>query len=117
MNPDACYFGTKYWCIKVTRTISGDGEIYIHADRVEISSGDLFAFSDYEIPAKTEYGTTGPDYEGKATREPPICTLALARGSWTAFFAASCMDGHAVCADHWSGEIWEEQARKKTGRK
>ena len=44
----------------------------------------------------TEYG---------ATPATPLTVLALAAGKWTAFYAASCLDGSAVAVQHWAGEV------------
>ena len=35
----------------------------------------------------------------------PLTVLALAAGKWTAFFAASCLDGSAGAVQHWAGEV------------
>ncbi len=35
-------YGSFYWCVKVQQDISPNGEIYLYADKVEITShGDL----------------------------------------------------------------------------
>ena len=44
----------------------------------------------------TEYG---------ATPATPLTVLALAAGKWTAYYAASCLDGSAVAVQHWAGEV------------
>ena len=35
----------------------------------------------------------------------PLTVLALAAGKWTAFYAASCLDGSAGAVQHWAGEV------------
>lgn len=39
-------YGRYYWCVKVPSNISEDGEIYLYADKVEITpNGDLILWS------------------------------------------------------------------------
>ena len=78
-------YGEFYWCVKTA--LSEDGEIYVFADEVRHlpTGGILFM-------ARRDDG-------GERTN------LALASGQWTAVFAASCLEGHAVALEHWKGEI------------
>ena len=80
----AARYGQYYWCIKVPRSLCGDGEIYVHADGVQV----------------TECGALELIYE-KAHRG----NLILAPGQRLAVFAASVIDGHAVAVEHWKGEV------------
>ena len=88
---NASNYGNLYWCVKTT--MSKDGEIYLHADSVRFTSTGDVVFSNAPNPAK---GDTEPT---------PM--LALASGHWTALYAASTLDGHAVAVEHWKGEVVE----------
>jgi hypothetical protein len=82
-------YGKSYWCVKVPINISPNGEIYLYADKVEITShGDLVFWS-----------------EENEKREKSFQNLSLASGFWIAFFAASVIDGAAVAVEHWEGEV------------
>jgi hypothetical protein len=80
----AARYGRYYWCIK--SGLSENGEIYVYADEVRYlpSGGVLFV---------------GHDVDHESTN------LALAVGQWSAVFAASVWDGHAIAVEHWKGEI------------
>lgn len=74
-------YGDYYWCVK--SNLSDNGEIYLHATRIEITqNGDILFF--------------GKD---------DIIMLSIAKNNWSAFFAASLLDGAAVAVEHWPGEI------------
>jgi len=88
---NASSYGNLYWCVKTT--MSEDGEIYLHADSVHFTSTGDVVFSKAPNTAK---GNTQPT---------PM--LALASGHWTALYAASVIDGHAVAVEHWKGEVVE----------
>jgi hypothetical protein len=88
---NASNYGNLYWCVKTT--MSKDGEIYLHADSVRFTPTGDVVFSNAPNPAK---GDTEPT---------PM--LALASGHWTALYAASTLDGHAVAVEHWKGEAVE----------
>ena len=77
--------GKHYWCVKVPRTISQDGEIYLVADEVEFRDGGVVFY--------------GCDEEKRTLN------LALADGAWKSVYAASYLDGHAVAVTHWKGEV------------
>ena len=80
-------YGELYWCVK--SSLSDSGEIYFHADRIGVNeNGDMIAWA--ERPGAFDFQV-----------------LAIASGQWSAFFAASVMDGHAIACDHWTGEISE----------
>jgi hypothetical protein len=82
-------YGDSYWCVKVPQGISPNGEIYLHADKVEITAnGDLVFWS-----------STGEN------RPEPFQNLSLARGSWFVFFLASVIDGSAAAVEQWEGEV------------
>lgn len=85
-------YGNYYWCVKVKKTVSTDGEIYVHADEVEVKDGSVIFLG---------YGWT----DGEKDRQRLQVNLALGPGSWTAIYAASCLDGSAVAVDHWAGEV------------
>jgi hypothetical protein len=77
-------YGQYYWCVK--SDLSEDGEIYVYADAVRYEAGGVL------FVARQDDG-------GERIN------LALAAGQWTAIFAASCLDGHAVAVEHWKGEV------------
>ncbi len=78
-------YGQFYWCIKTS--LSKSGEIYAHADdAIVLPDGTLSL-----IRMK----------EGN----PPSINLAVAAGNWTACYAASFIDGHAVAVEHWEDEV------------
>lgn len=79
-------YGRYYWCIKVTEEISPTGEIYVFADEATVQDSGCLCF--YR------------DKDGKMQ-----VNLVIAKGGWTTFFAASCIDGHAVAVEHWEGEV------------
>ena len=82
-----------YWCIKVPASVSKNREIYVFADEITVTpTGDLLAQGGY----RKEHGETPAK---------PCIVLALATGKWTAFYAASCLDGSAVAVQHWAGEV------------
>ena len=93
ITPGPGQYGAWYWCIKVPRSVSKNGEIYVFADEIKVTpTGDLLAQGGYrkefdETPAK------------------PLTVLALAAGKWTAFYASSCLDGSATAVQHWVGEV------------
>ncbi|MEU5343204.1 hypothetical protein AB0H18_20595 [Streptomyces sp. NPDC020766] len=82
-NPDSAKYGQFYWRIDLT---SGE-VVHAHADEVEIL-------------------TSGALVLRKAEEKAPLVLLAFAAGEWKNVQAASVMDGHPVCVDHWdqSGE-------------
>lgn len=88
-------YGRYYWCIKVTRDVSSDGEILLSADEI----------------------TVGPEACLIAMGSQGQPVLVIAPRKWTSFYAASCMDGHAVAVDHWASEIAEEWSTPSTKRK
>jgi hypothetical protein len=93
ISPGPEQYGTGYWCIKVPASVSKNHEIYVFADEIKVTpSGDLLALGGY----RKEHG---------ATPAHPLTVLALATGKWTAFYAASCIDGAAVAVQHWPGEV------------
>ncbi len=89
MSSNAGNYGQFYWCVKVDKSLSQNGEIYLYADKVEITpTGDLVF------------------YAYRPDRDPNFSyNLALAAGRWITFFAASVMDGAACAVEHWKGEV------------
>ncbi len=78
MNPEQ--YGDFYWCVKTP--LSENGEVYVHADRIEYFQGVLILVGHHDVPV-----------------------LSFAAGQWLACFAASVLDGAAVAVAHWKGEV------------
>jgi hypothetical protein len=75
---------TYYWCVK--SSLSKDGEIYFHADYIEVNSnGDMIGWREKE--------------------DAKFQTLVIASGQWTVFYAAKCFCGSPVFVEHWKGEV------------
>jgi DNA-directed RNA polymerase subunit RPC12/RpoP len=93
-------YGSKWWCIKVPRTVSDDGEIFAFADSVHVLNGTLALMQG-----------------GIEADSLPHVTFALAPGQWNAVYAASMFDESPVCVERWAGEIadprGEDTDRKK----
>jgi 5-methylcytosine-specific restriction endonuclease McrA len=92
-------YGGFYWCVKTTRDVSADGEIYVMADDVQV----------------TQVGALEFIRENKERR----VNLALAPGKWIAYFAASMIDGAAVAVEYWANEIinpYQEDVPIKNGQ-
>lgn len=87
-------YGNNYFCAKVKNTLSPKGEIYVMADRVEVTAGGDLVF----------WGSFHGRYSDERV-EPKTVNLAVAKGDWHAVFAASLMDGHAVAVEHWDREV------------
>jgi hypothetical protein len=111
---NADQYGRRYWCVK--SPLSQDGEIYLHADFVEVSNnGDLQLVQKRKLPEvrRSRRGrSTQPEDDGNYDDDDDIgyvVMLAIAAGNWTCVFAASVIDGHAVAADHWKGEITDKE--------
>jgi hypothetical protein len=86
-------YGSKYWCIK--STASKDGEIYVMADRLEVTdAGALIAWGGHRAESSD---APSPDVQ--------IPVLVLAAAHWTAAYAASTFDGSAVAVEHWKSEV------------
>lgn len=92
-------YGRYYWCIKVPKTVSQSGEIYVLADEVKFDNGTAVFIGGYRNLKKEE-----------KSPEHPQVVLALNPKSWTAVFAASVFDGSAIAVDRWKGEIVERAA-------
>ena len=83
-KPDS--YGRYYWCIKTSADVSANKEIYLHGDSVEtLPDGSLSVYS--------ERG------------EDKFPLLIIAKGEWSAVYAASLFDGSAIAVEHWEGEI------------
>jgi hypothetical protein len=84
----ADHYGDFYYCVKVTKDLSPDGEIYIYADDVNTGrDGSLFLWH--------------RDLE----KQSVFPNMIIPNGKWLAIFSASCLDGHAVAVEHWKGEV------------
>lgn len=75
-------WGSRYWCIQ------GEGDpLYLMADSIEVAdSGVLFAMGGHRARVEDE-------------PEHLQVLYCLAKGQWHSFFAASMLDGSAVCED------------------
>src|SRR5215471_4143624 len=95
-NPDNRAQGTdrdgrRYWCIKTD--LSSDGEIYLVADRLEVTSdGALIALDGRR-------NIHGANFVEERS------VLVMAAGSWTAAYAASEIDGSAVAVERRQGGV------------
>ena len=78
-------YGKNYWCVKTG--LSSDGEIYVMADEAKILPDGSLAL----IQKKFD--------------EADRINIAFAPGYWTAFFAASTIDGAAVAVEIWKDEV------------
>ncbi|MEU9705087.1 hypothetical protein [Streptomyces sp. NPDC047981] len=77
-NPNSAKYGQYYWRIDLT---SGE-VVHAHADEVEIQGSGALVLR-------------------KTSGEAPLILLAFASGEWKNVRAASALDGHAICVDHW----------------
>lgn len=98
-------YGQKYFCVKVPQNISVDGEIFLHADYARVDENGTLTFYGQFYPFNEKLELSRPDYENAAGDE--VALLTLSRGSWSLYYAASVLDGHAVAVDHWREEICE----------
>ena len=80
-------YGKKYYCVKVSKALSEDGEIYAYADEIQISEG-----GDLKLICSNNCDEIYPG-------------LIIAKGQWLAIYAASCFDGSASTVEHWCGEV------------
>jgi len=96
---DPSRYGKFYWCAKVPREISKDGEIYLMADDVCVVDGCVRF-----IQKRDEAGTT-----------TERVNFLIPAGKWHAVFAASVLDGSAVAVEHWKGEIAEGDGGEDEG--
>ncbi|MEU2830184.1 hypothetical protein ABZ667_16165 [Streptomyces lavendulae] len=78
-NPGAAKYGRLYWRIDLT---SGE-VVYANAEEVEIMQSGVLVL------------------RGGVDKDSPNILLAFAAGEWKNVRAASVMDGHPVCVDHW----------------
>lgn len=83
-------YGRFYFCVKVPKLVCPNGEIYVHADRIEIKDGCLLMLGRFNASDE---------------ERPETVCLALRDGNWHSVYAASCIDGHAVAVEHWKGEV------------
>lgn len=80
-------YGQFYWGVKVTQGISEDGEIYVHADEVQVLPNGAAVF-------------VGSGHDA----HPPQQNLILAPGSWLVIFAASIEEGSAIAVEKWKSK-------------
>lgn len=85
---NASSYGRFYWCVKTN--LSDSGEIYIHADSVELTADGSLVFWQHK---------ESEDPFGELSQR---VNLSIAAGNWKACFAASVIDGHAVAVEHWA---------------
>jgi len=94
-DPQNC--GTYRYCVKVPKTVSKDGEIYLCADEVRLQPDGSILFLGYRWDTDV--------HPWVKTVEELRVNLALAPKSWTAVYAASCLEGSAVAVESWAGEV------------
>jgi len=85
---DTSRYGRFYWCVKVPKDLSKDGEIYLMADDVRVQDGALVFVQRGEKEAGVDR-----------------VNLLIPAHKWLAVYAASVLDGSAVAVEHWSGEV------------
>ena len=88
-------YGQFYWCVG----LSDGKEVYANADETEITDAGALALWRTTDP--------GPDF-ARVPAKARHMTLAFAPGRWVFVYAASVIDGHAVAANHWEGQILEQ---------
>jgi hypothetical protein len=93
MSNGAHKYGEWSWCIKTKLSESGE------------TTSTPTASSSLRRNFWTDPSVRKPAPAAAIFFQTTLQTLALAGGQWTAVFAASCMDGHAVAVDHWNGEV------------
>lgn len=76
-----------YWCVKVDKRISEDGEIYLYSDLIEIKDGNLI-FKQKDIDG-----------------DDALIIFSIASDFWSCVFAASCIDGVPCHVEHWEGMV------------
>ena len=80
-------FGKFYWCVTVPSAIARAGQIYLYADRVEVTpAGDVLFWRAPGIGEQQDH-----------------LNLSLARGCWYTVFAASMLNNQAVAVQQWEG--------------
>jgi hypothetical protein len=87
-------YGNYYYCVKVKRELSEDGEIYLMADGLRSTSDGSLEFF----------------------RKDGLITLLISPSYWLAVYGASLIDGSAVAVEHWAGEIIEDSSDHSTPR-
>jgi len=84
---DANQYGQYYYCVKVSKDLSKQGEIYVRADEVKTHPDGAVAFI------------------SKREAKQNFTNLLIPSGKWNAVYAASVIDGHAVAIEHWTEEV------------
>lgn len=87
-------YGNYYWCVKTS--LSGNGEIFLMADRAEIKPDGSLSFWTVRTGDKSSF-----------------INFAFAHGNWTAFYAASLIDGGAVSVEHWQEKTTKSRSTGK----
>lgn len=103
-------YGNYYFCIKVSEEVSKDGEIYVHADRIEFRDGALLFWGrTYPDKSLDEKDPTNrwSDYDNPDSEEE--LNLILNKDQWKICFRASVLDGAALAVQYWSGEVAERR--------
>lgn len=86
---------SRYWLVLVPDEVSSSGELYVHADRLEVVEGSLQCWSDKTVNAAS--GEVVP-------RTQPLLTTAFGPGQWRMFTAAEFVTGSPVVIEHWDYE-------------
>ena len=77
LGKDMSEIDKKYYGVKVDKSISEDGEIFLYADYFDVING-------YLIFRKNE-----------------IINFIIAKEKWSVVFEASILDGHPMNVEHW----------------
>lgn len=91
--------GDYYWCVGVTKDISVDGEIFLHADRATTTCDGSIAF------IRNHHGD-----------KPERINLLIPSGKWTYVYAASVISGHAIAIEWWEPDCPCEPMKRKKER-
>jgi hypothetical protein len=80
--------GKYYWCVKVPKSISSTGELYVYADSIWfMENGALNAV--------------------RLVGEEQQLNLSLAHGAWISVYRADPGDGAPMACEHWPNEKTE----------
>lgn len=86
-------YGRYYWCVKTT--LLGKGKMYLFADEARILQDGTLVF--------VQIKENGQE----------IFTLSFAACNWDLFYAASVIDNHPVCVEHWEKEVEHWEGKKE----
>jgi len=73
-----------YWCVAMTKEDNKIEEIYLYADSLDLTNGNIMFF------------------QLKEDMNIPI--FCIPNGNWEYFYAASCIDGRPVHVEHWDSK-------------